>query len=105
MHEKINFICICLALMFLPVAMPIDSYATDSPGGNIAALDTQSFIVLKEFAGEIKLYLCTIHNGRIFIKDSSSIPYMTMEHRDLDNFTGKEEPQKKEESPIIKIVP
>lgn len=105
MHEKINLFCLCLALMFLPAAIPINSYAIDTNEGDIAALDTQSFIVLKEFAGEIQLYLCTIQNSRILVKDSTSIPYMTMELRDLDNTADMENPQKKEKSPIIKIVP
>jgi hypothetical protein len=105
MHTKIILFGICFALMFFPVVIPLDSYAIDSPGGDIAALDTHSFIVSKEFAGEIKLYLCSVQDGRIFIKDSTSIPYMTLEHRELDNAAGDEETPNKEESPIIKISP
>ncbi|GEM_PF-2675231 len=114
MHKKLIPYSIRLLFVFLLIVIPIYSYAFetqggditgfDTRGGDITALDTHTFIVTREFAGEIKLYLCSVEDGRIFIKDSSSIPYMTMEHRDLSKPHGSEVPGNTE-SPIIKMVP
>jgi len=92
-------------LLFLLALVPACLCAADSQGGDIAALDRQTFIVKKEFAGEIKLYLCMVEDNKILIRDSASIPYMVMEHSDLSGKTDSENPLSTEKSPIIKIVP
>jgi len=102
-----NLICfsINVLLVCLIICTPTYSCAFNNRGGDITALDAQTFIVTWEFAGEIRLYLCSVKDGRISIEDSSSIPYMTIEHRDLGKPAGSGIPPDKIESPIIKTVP
>ena len=105
MHKKLILYSIRMLFLILIIVIPRYSYAFDTGGGDIIALDTQNFIVTREFAGEIRLYLCSVEDGRIFIKDSGSIPYMTMEHRDLGKPAGREFVPGNYEAPIIKTVP
>lgn len=107
MLKKMIIYGISASLLLLIVIMPLCLHALDTGGKDIAVLDPQTFIVTKEFAGEIKLYLCTIQDGRILIRDSTSIPYMVMEHRDLRKPGNNEisAGNGNDEPPIIKIVP
>jgi hypothetical protein len=102
-----NLICfsINVLLVCFIICTPTYSCAFNNRGGDITALDAQTFIVTWEFAGEIRLYLCSVKDGRISIKDSGSIPYMTIEHRDLGKQGSKGIPPDNIESPIIKTVP
>ena len=105
MDNKLMFYGVRMLFFLLLIIIPIYSYALDTRGGEITALDAQTFVVTKEFAGEIRLYLCGVEEGRIFIKDSSSIPYMTMEQRDMSKSVDDKLPPGSNESPIIKTVP
>ncbi len=96
---------ISMILVLFSLGMPLCSHALDAQGTGIAALDSSTFVVSREFAGEIRLYLCVIEDGRIIIKDSGAIPYMVLDHRALNTITPEKNPAKPPESPIIKIVP
>ena len=105
MHKKLILSSVRMLFLVLIIVIPRYLYAFDPGDGDIIALDKQTFIVTREFAGEIRLYLCSVEDGRIFIKDSGSIPYMTMDHRNLGKPAGREILPGNNESPIIKTVP
>lgn len=104
--KKNSFICtICICVVFAITAMPSCVHAIDTTAEGIAVLDSHTFVVTKEFAGEIRLYVCSVKEGKIFIRDSASIPYMTMDHRDLNTLSGKETGAERKDPAIIRTVP
>ena len=102
MNTKMLLCAACVCLLPVIVMMPTNSHALDTAAAGIAVLDSETFVVTREFAGEIKLYMCSVKDGRIIIRDSTSIPYMTMEHRDLSRSSGNEVRSGGRDAPIIK---
>ena len=80
--------------------------AYDASPVTIESLDAKTFVITKEFAAEIKIYVCHIEDGKVVVDDACSIPYMTLEHRNLlDKQKGGVTPTSKEQTPIIKKIP
>ena len=105
MNKKIFICAICVSLLLSGVFLPPGSYALDAGAADMVVLDSQTFVVSKEFAGEIKLYVCSVKDGRITIRDATSIPYMTIEHRDLFKSPARDTLPGDINSPIIKTIP
>lgn len=79
--------------------------AYDASQVTIESLDAKTFVITKEFASEIKIYLCHLEDSKVVVDDACSIPYMTLEHRNLfEKQLGGVSPTSTEQTPIIKKI-
>ncbi|RLB00376.1 MAG: hypothetical protein DRG37_02665 [Deltaproteobacteria bacterium] len=101
-RDKWTIIIVLFIVMYL---LPSTSLAFDGTAPQVTRLDAKTFVIAKEWASEIRVFLLKVEdNNKMVLIDSCSIDYMTLKPRHAASTLSPKKDGSLETTPIIKKI-